>query len=148
MVSERGIEVDPNKIRAILDIPIPNTEKDVKGFLGRLQYISCFIARLTEICEPIFRFLRQNQPTVRNDDCLISPPVLVPLIPICPLILYLSVSNIALGCMLDQLDDSGNEQPIYYLSKRMLEYEMRYVVIEHLIAQIFVVYWIKTKFIT
>ena len=36
MVSERGIEVDPNKIRAILDIPIPNTEKDVKGFLGRL----------------------------------------------------------------------------------------------------------------
>ena len=49
---------------------------------------------------------------------------------------------------MDQLDDSGNEQPIYYLSKRMLEYEMRYVVIERLIAQIFVVYWIKTKFIT
>ena len=103
---------------------------------------------MTEICEPIFRFLRQNQPTVRNDDCLISPPILVPLISICPLILYLSVSNITLGCMLDQLDDSGNEQPIYYLSKRMLEYEMRYVVIERLIAQIFVVYWIKTKFIT
>ena len=36
----------------------------------------------------------------------------------------------ALGCMLTQLDDSGNEQAIYYLSKRMLEYEMRYVMIE------------------
>ena len=28
------------------------------------------------------------------------------------------------------VDDSGKEQAIYYLSKRMLEYEMRYVVIE------------------
>ena len=40
-----------------------------------------------------------------------------------PLLLYLSVSDIALGCMLAQLDDSGNERAIYYLSKRMLEYE-------------------------
>ena len=36
MVSERGIEVDPDKIRVILDMPTPKTEKDVKGFLGRL----------------------------------------------------------------------------------------------------------------
>ena len=54
----------------------------------------------------------------------------MPPIPRRPLILYLSVSNIALRCKLAQLDDSGKEQAIYYLSKRMLEYEMRYVVIE------------------
>ena len=34
--------------------------------------------------------------------------------------------------MLAQLDDSGKERAIYYLSKRMLEYEMRYVTIERL----------------
>ena len=34
--------------------------------------------------------------------------------------------------MLAQLDDSRRERAIYYLSKRMLEYEMRYVMIEHL----------------
>ena len=49
-----------------------------------------------------------------------------------PLLLYFSISDMALGCMLTQLDDSGNEQAIYYLSKRMLEYEMRYVMIERL----------------
>ena len=54
MVSERGIEVDPDKIRAILDMPAPRTEREVKGFLGRLQYISRVIARLTDIYEPIF----------------------------------------------------------------------------------------------
>ena len=69
MVSEQGIEVDPDKIRAILDIPMSRTEKEIKGFLGRLQYISRFIARLTDICEPIFRLLKKNQPIVWNNDC-------------------------------------------------------------------------------
>ncbi|KAL6347639.1 hypothetical protein AAG906_026167 [Vitis piasezkii] len=100
MVSERGIEVDPDKIKAILDMPVPRTEKEIRGFLGRLQYISRFIARLTDICEPIFRLLRKNQPTVWNDDCqlaferikeyLLSPPVLVPPMPGRPLLLYLA----------------------------------------------------------
>ena len=60
MVSDRGIEVDPDKIKAILDMPVLKTEKEIRGFLGRLQYISHFIARLTDICEPIFRLLRKN----------------------------------------------------------------------------------------
>ena len=142
IVSERGIEVDPEKIKAIFDMLSPRTEKEIRGFLGRLQYISHFIARLTDICEPIFRLLRKNQPTVWNDDCqrafekikecLLSPPVLVIPTPGRPLLLYLSVSDIALGCMLAQLDDSGKERAIYYLSKRMLEYECKYIMIERL----------------
>ena len=36
MVSERGIEVDPDKIKAILDMLVLKTEKEIKGFLGRL----------------------------------------------------------------------------------------------------------------
>ena len=46
MVSERGIEVDPDKIRAILDMPAPSTEREIRDFLGRLQYISRFIAQI------------------------------------------------------------------------------------------------------
>ena len=109
-ISERGIEIDPEKIRSILDMPAPRTEKDIKGFLGKLQYISRFIAKLIDICEPIFRLLSKNQPTVWNDDfqhaCdkvreyLLSPPVLVPPTSGCPLLSYLSVSDMALGCLL------------------------------------------------
>ncbi|WKA05260.1 hypothetical protein VitviT2T_023235 [Vitis vinifera] len=140
MVSERGIEVDPDKIRAILDMPAPRTEREVRGFLGRLQYISRFIAKLTDICEPIFRLLRKSQPTVWDDQCqraferireyLLSPPILAPSTPGRPLLLYLSVPDVALGCMLAQLDDSGKDRAIYYLSKKMLDYETRYVMIE------------------
>ena len=60
IVSEHGIEVDPKNIRAILDMPAPRTEREIRGFLGRLQYISRFIARLTDICKPIFYILRKN----------------------------------------------------------------------------------------
>ena len=142
IVSERGIEVDPEKIRAILGMPAPRTKREIRGFLGRLQYINCFIAILIDICEPIFRLLRKSQPTVWDDDCqhafkkikecLLSSPVLVPPTPRCPLLLYLSVSNTAMGCMLAQLDDLGKERAIYYLSKRMLKYECRYIMIERL----------------
>ena len=68
IVSERGIEVDPEKIRAILDMPSPRTEREIRGFLHKLQYISRFIAKLTDKCEPIFHLLRKNQPIVWNDD--------------------------------------------------------------------------------
>ena len=54
MISERGIEVDPDKIKAILDMSPSQTETEIRGFLGRLQYISRFIVRLTDTCEPIF----------------------------------------------------------------------------------------------
>ena len=42
-----SIEVDPEKIRAILDMPALRTEREIRGFLGILQYSSRFIARLT-----------------------------------------------------------------------------------------------------
>ena len=88
MISERGIEVDPDKIRVILDMSPQQTETKIRGSLGRLQYISRFIVRLTDTCEPIFQLLKKKQPKVLDDQCqqaferireyLLSPPVLVP----------------------------------------------------------------------
>ena len=39
MVSERGIKVDPDKIKVIRDMPASKTEKEIRGFLDRLKYI-------------------------------------------------------------------------------------------------------------
>ncbi|XP_058070948.1 uncharacterized protein LOC131219985 [Magnolia sinica] len=47
---------------------LPNTEKEIRGFLGRIQYISQFIAQLTPIFDPIFKLLRKNSPKEWNDD--------------------------------------------------------------------------------
>ena len=118
------------------------TEKEIRGFIGKLQYICHYIAILTDICEPIFRLLRKNQPIIWNDDgqrtfekikeSLLSPPVLVPPTTGHPLLLYFSILNMALGCMLAHLDDLGKERAIYFLSKKMMEYECKYIMIERL----------------
>jgi hypothetical protein len=55
VVSSKGIEMDPDKAKAIQSMPTLKTEKEVRGFLGILNYIAQFIAQLTTTCEPIFR---------------------------------------------------------------------------------------------
>ena len=54
MVSQRGIEVDPEKIKAIVEMKPLRAENEIQRFLGRIQYISRFTAQLTMTCEPIF----------------------------------------------------------------------------------------------
>ena len=111
IVSERGIEVDPDKIKAIQEMSVPKIEKDVRGFIGKLQYISRFIAKLTIICNPIFKLLKKNQSVEWNEDrikeYLTSPPVLKPLRQGKPLILYLALEENAMGEILAQEEPEG-----------------------------------------
>ncbi|XP_027150339.1 uncharacterized protein LOC113750576 [Coffea eugenioides] len=141
IVSKKGIEIDPAKIKAIRDMPVPKTQKDVKSFLGKINFIGRFIGQLTATCEPLFKLLRKNVPLYWNEECqqafdkikdyLLHPPVLVPPKPGRPLIMYLSVLDGAVGCVLGQHDESGRkEQAIYYLSKKFTQYEANYSFIE------------------
>lgn len=68
-ISQRGIEVDPVKAKAIIQMSAPHTKKEVHSFLGHIQYISRFIVQLIPICEPIFKLLRKNTPVEWNGDC-------------------------------------------------------------------------------
>uniref|UniRef100_A0A2N9F3A7 RNase H type-1 domain-containing protein n=1 Tax=Fagus sylvatica TaxID=28930 RepID=A0A2N9F3A7_FAGSY len=47
IVSGRGIEIDPAKVQAIRSMPAPKTEKEIRSFLGRINYVARFIAQLT-----------------------------------------------------------------------------------------------------
>ena len=100
VVSNKGIEVDPTKVKEIQEMPAPRTEKEVRGFLGRLNYISRFISHLTATCEPIFKLLKKDQVVRWNDECQIGfdkikeylqePPVLMPPVEGRPLIMHLA----------------------------------------------------------
>jgi predicted MPP superfamily phosphohydrolase len=54
MISNKGIEVDSDKVKAIQAMKVPKTEKKVGSFLRRLNYITQFISQLIATCEPIF----------------------------------------------------------------------------------------------
>ncbi|KAA3462458.1 reverse transcriptase [Gossypium australe] len=60
VVSEKGVEIDPDKFKAIQELLPSHTKKEVRGFLGRLNYIAGFISQLTEKCDPIFRLLKKH----------------------------------------------------------------------------------------
>ena len=133
-------------------MPPPKSEKEIRGFLGRLQYISRFIAKLTFTCAPIFQLLRKNEPHTWNDECqksfelikeyLLRPPILVPPQHGKPLLLYLSIVGDAIESILAQGDDEKNERAIYYLSKRFHDYETRYTLIE---KSCFALVWVVQK---
>ena len=72
VVSNKGIEVDPAKIKAIQEIPVPRSKKEIIGFLGRLNYIARFISHLTATCEPLFKLLKKDQVVKWNDECQIA----------------------------------------------------------------------------
>ncbi|RDX73710.1 Retrovirus-related Pol polyprotein from transposon 17.6, partial [Mucuna pruriens] len=141
IVNERGIEVDLDKVKAIRNTPTPKTETEVQRFLGRVNYIAKFISQLTTTCSPIFKLLRKNQKMEWNKECqeafekvkqyLETPPILVLVVPRKPLILYLTVLEESMGCVLGQLDASRKkEQAIYYLNKKFINCEQRYSTLE------------------
>ena len=110
VVSKKGIEIDPDKVRAIQDLLPPRTQKEVRSFMGRLNYIARFISQMTAKCDPIFKMLRKHNSEEWDEECqvafdkmkeyLTNPPVLVPPVPGKPLILYLTVQEKSMGCIL------------------------------------------------
>ena len=131
IVSQKGIEVDPDKVKVIQEIPAQRTEKKVRGFLGCLNYISRFISHMTAMFEPIFKLLKKEQGYVWKNDCqrafeiikeyLREPPILLPPIEGRPLIMYLTVLDKSMGCILGQQEETGKKEcSIYHLNKSLL----------------------------
>ena len=64
--------MDPDKIKAIQNLPPPRTQKEVRDFFGRLNYISRFISQMTAKCDPIFKLLKKHNSGEWIEDCQIA----------------------------------------------------------------------------
>ena len=95
---------------------------------------------MTTIYEPIFKLLRKNQPVIWDNKCqqafeaiksyLMNSPVLQPPKLGKPLILYLAIKKGAIGAMLTQKSEEKVEHAVYYLRKKLLQYEANYSLVE------------------
>ena len=107
LIRHRGIEIDPSKIKAILDMPPPKNLKELRGLQGRLAYIRRFIANLSGRIHPFTRLTKKDVPLKWDEGCilaldsikkyLLNPPVLATLIPGKDLILYTTAQEGSLG---------------------------------------------------
>ena len=59
MVSQRGIEANPDNIQAILDMEPPKNIKEVQSLTGRVAALNRFVLKATDKCLPFFKVLRK-----------------------------------------------------------------------------------------
>ena len=54
IVNHLGIEANPDKIKAVLDMPSPSGIKEVQRLTGRIAALSRFVSRASDKCQPFF----------------------------------------------------------------------------------------------
>jgi ribonuclease HI len=110
LVSHRGIEANPDKVRAIEAMRPPARLKDVQRLTGSLAALSRFISRLAERALPFFKLMRGPGPFVWTEEAecafqemkqyLTSLPVLVAPDPGETLFLYLAATTEVISMVL------------------------------------------------
>jgi ribonuclease HI len=139
MVSQRGIEANPEKVNAVLGMQSPQTTKQLQQLTGRIAALNRFISRSTDKCLPFFKILRKAFEW--NSECeeafgklkeyLINPPLLSRSDEGEILYLYLAISPSAISSALVR-KDSEIQKPVYFTSKALHGAEERYPRIEKL----------------
>ncbi|RDX61680.1 Retrovirus-related Pol polyprotein from transposon 17.6, partial [Mucuna pruriens] len=139
MLTERGIEANPNKCRAVINMRSPQNVKEVQQLIGRVATLSRFISKASETSECEEAFLRLKA-------ILATPPILVRPEPGQPLHLYISVTKAAISSVLIQ--EKGMEQcPVYFISKTLQGPEKRYQKIERgALALVIASRWLRPYF--
>ncbi|CAA0822248.1 Unknown protein, partial [Striga hermonthica] len=132
MVSQRGIEANPAKIKAIQDLTPPTSVKGVQALTGRLAALNLFISKSTDRCKPFFEAIKKGKRFEWTEECqkalisiketLASPPTLQKPRPEEMLFLYLGVSDSAISSVLVH-EEGTLQSPIYYISKALHDAE-------------------------
>ncbi|XP_044764622.1 uncharacterized protein K02A2.6-like isoform X2 [Coccinella septempunctata] len=134
-VSEKGIEIDSDRIETIIKLENPRNKKELLRFLGLVKYLGKFIPNLSQITAPL-RQLTCNDAIWKWEkihservECikkfLTSPPCLVHYDDKSPLTVQCDASIEGMGACLLQ-----KGQPIAFASRALTDCEKRYACIE------------------
>jgi hypothetical protein len=87
IISNRGISVDPAKVKEIMEWRVPTTVTEIRSFLGLVGYYRRFIEGFSKIAKPMISLLEKGREFKWDEKCqdsfdqlnkrLMSPPVMV-----------------------------------------------------------------------
>ena len=137
IVSEKGIQTDPEKTEAIQNWPRPKNQKQVRSFVGICSYYRRFIKKFADIARPLHKLCEKSSTFQWTEECeeaftklkeaLMSPPILAYPKMGSNFILDTDASDKAVGAVLSQ-EQEGQEKVIAYMSKAMNVHERNYCV--------------------
>ena len=147
-IGEEGLKPDPEKIRAILEMPDPTDTDAIKRLTGMLNFLSPFIPNKSSVIGPVSSLLKAGTPwnwgpsqksAMENvKSILASEPTLRLFDPALPVTIQADASSTGLGaCLLQQ------GQPVAYASHALNNSETGYTQIE---KELLAILFAATKF--
>jgi hypothetical protein len=141
IVSYCGTKVNPEKIKAILDISRPNDLKEVQRLMGSMVAVSRFISHLGEKAMPLYKLMKKSDKFVWTNKAyaalkelkrvLSTAPVLAAPEDQDPMLLYMVATNRVVNIVIMvEHKEEGHEyilqRPVYYVSDVLTESKQRY----------------------
>lgn len=139
LVSHKGYRMHPDRIQAIVDMPYPRSRKELRSYLGLVNYFASFIANLAALARPLYDLCHAKTPyqwTERETQSFQTIQQRIAHVPSLeflnydhPIYLRTDASDLAVGGVLFQeYDDSVHI--VQFLSKAFSQTEKRWSTIE------------------
>ncbi|KAL8616804.1 hypothetical protein ACOMHN_017841 [Nucella lapillus] len=139
-INADGVQKDPAKVKAIIDMKEPENVPDIRRFLGMVNQLMKFVPDLVEKSKPLRDLLQKNAAWSWGPDQkhafealkvdLASPETLALYSPDRATVVSADSSSYGLGAVLLQRQDSGQMHPVAYASRSLTNTEQRYAQIE------------------
>lgn len=136
ILTTEGLEMDPEKVKAVKDWTAPTHLKAVQGFIGFCNFYRRFINEFSKLAKPLTALTKKDAPFVwgpeqnaafeKLKDAMIAAPILKHFDPKRQAILETDASDYVTGGVLSQRDDEGVIHPVAFFSKNMLPAECNY----------------------
>lgn len=140
IISDQGVEMDPERIRAIKELPAPTNITRLRSFLGLVNYDHRFCRNFSALTVPLLRLLKKGQCwkwgqiEIEAFEGIKSAFLAVTMLKhpnvAYPFYIQTDASSFGLGAILYQTDDSGNRNVIAYASRTLKPNELPYTVTE------------------
>ncbi|KAL6738862.1 hypothetical protein Aduo_012361 [Ancylostoma duodenale] len=140
IIDRNGRRPDPEKIRAITEMPPPKDVVQLRSFLGMVNYYGVFIKDMRQLRAPLDALLKKNTPFKWSPDCqdafekakkvLASPLLLTHFDPKLELIVAADASDYGIGAVIMHRFADGTEKAICHASRNLTDAEKKYGQIE------------------
>ncbi|XP_071912133.1 uncharacterized protein [Coffea arabica] len=140
LVSRRGIEANPNKVKAIQKMSSPSSPRDVQRLTGKLAAMNRFLSQSAAKVLPFFKVLKKTDKFSWTEMCQQAFEQIKEYLHYLPtltsqqagemLYLYLSAAEEVVSAVLIQ--DNGTQVSVYYVSRVLRGAETRYTQAEKL----------------